>query len=101
MTGRTGTDRPAGVLDVDAVFDGEFEQGLPHTAHQIPFGLIGLREALGVLEDELDGNGRWTVGMTGIAHVHESSRDAGTVKGIRCTSLAPSTQVIPCFARPL
>jgi hypothetical protein len=77
VTCRTGADRTAGMFDVDSLFHCQFEKCLTNTPHQIPFGLIGLGETLRILENELHGDDGWTVGMTGIAHVHEGALDAG------------------------
>ncbi len=56
MAGRAGADAAAGVLDVDTVFDGEFEEVLTLCGFDCPLGFFGAGEGIGVFEVEGDGD---------------------------------------------
>lgn len=51
----------AGVLDVDAVLDGDLEQMLALGRHDAPLGLVRAGQALGVFQEELDRDRRGAV----------------------------------------
>lgn len=70
VAGGTGAHAAAGVLDVDAVVLGDFEDVLTFTGEDFPLALGGAGEGLGVFEDEGDGDNRWTVGVFAVSKVH-------------------------------
>lgn len=77
VAGGAGADSAAGVLDVDAVLHGEFEEVLALGTLHLEFGGVLAGESLGVFEEELHGDDGWAVFVIGVAEVHGGEKGAG------------------------
>ena len=70
MTGRTGTDATAGMLNVDAGMDRHLKQRLPLGGFQLLHRLIGIGQGVRIVEMKRHRNGFFGVREFAVAHVH-------------------------------
>ena len=70
MTRGTGTYATAGMLDVDAILDGDFQEIFSLGSHKIPLPLRGVSKAFRILKNELHGHYRRPVILIIVSHVH-------------------------------
>lgn len=70
VTSRARTDTATGMLDLDVIHIRHFEQALTLGGLALPFTLVGIRQRLGILQNELHGDRLGLVGVLGKSEMH-------------------------------
>ena len=70
MAGRTGTNTPAGMFNVNARLNRHFKQGLAFGGFQLPYRLVGVGQSVRIIEMKRHRNSFFGVRKFAMAHVH-------------------------------